>query len=92
VVIVGDYESANSISFYAPVQLLVYTGSAPSLEQGLKYEDAPKMILGGEALDTLWKSTERVFLLCAREKLSELPIVPNSKILEDAGRVLASNK
>jgi 4-amino-4-deoxy-L-arabinose transferase-like glycosyltransferase len=92
VVIVGDYESANSISFYAPVQLLVYTGSAPSLEQGLKYEDAPKMILGREALDTLWKSTERVFLLCAREKLSELPIVPNSTILEDAGRVLASNK
>ncbi len=92
VVIVGDYESANSISFYAPVQLLVYEGGAPSLDQGLKYADAPGMILGREALDTEWKSTDRVFLLCSREKLPELSLAPYSIVLENAGRVLVKNR
>ncbi len=92
VVIVGDYESANSISFYAPVRLLVYAGGAPSIEQGLKHADAPKMIIGREDLDSMWKSSDRVFLLCSREKLPELSLTQPSILLEDAGRILVSNK
>ena len=91
VVVVGDFESANSINFYAPVQIVLYDGAAASLAQGLRYSDAPRMILSRADLDRLWQGGERAFLLVRRTRVAELGLSPAHFILDDAGRVLISN-
>jgi hypothetical protein len=91
VVVVGDFESANSINFYAPVQIVLYDGAAASLEQGLRYPDAPRMILSRADLDGLWQGGERAFLLVRRTRLAELGLNPSYSILDDGGRTLISN-
>lgn len=91
VVVVGDFESANSINFYAPVQIVLYDGAAASLEQGLRYSDAPRMILSRADLDGLWQGGERAFLLVRRTRLAELGLNPSYSILDDGGRTLISN-
>ncbi|MCP5109284.1 MAG: hypothetical protein GY953_00455, partial [bacterium] len=62
VVVVGDYETANSINFYAPVQLLVCEGGAASLGPGLGYPDAPRLVVTIEEVRTLWRSGERAYV------------------------------
>jgi 4-amino-4-deoxy-L-arabinose transferase-like glycosyltransferase len=51
VVIVGDFWTANSINFYAPVRLYVYDGRAYAFYRAMQYPDAPKMILSHSELE-----------------------------------------
>lgn len=92
VVIAGDFESANSINFYAPVELMLYKGSAASIEQGLGYQDAPRMILKSGELDILWRGQERIFLLASKNEIDELGLSPALTIFDYAGRVLITNR
>lgn len=92
VVVMGDYETANSIGFYARVQLLMCEGSAASIERGLRDADAPEMIISRERLKELWKGEEQVFLLAARERLAELGLGSSRVVIESAGRVLTVNR
>src|SRR5690349_20059100 len=63
VVVWGDYESANSVNFYVPAQLAVCQGGAASLGPGLRYPDAPHLLLSVEELRKMWASKNRVFLI-----------------------------
>ncbi|HSW39753.1 MAG TPA: glycosyltransferase family 39 protein, partial [Acidobacteriota bacterium] len=53
-VVLGDYETANSINFYSPHRLHVYEGSAALLEWGMRYPDAPDLMVDGDRLGRLW--------------------------------------
>lgn len=92
VVIFGDFETANSINFYAPaVRLLIFGGGAPSIEAGLHYPDAPKLIIDSTDLNALWKSNERVYAIGPSSKVHEAKLTPQHDILETDGRLLISN-
>jgi hypothetical protein len=92
VVIVGDFETANSINFYAPMWLLLYEGKADSIAQGLRFADAPPMIISRDRLEALWGSAERIFILAPREEFARFGLLAPQIVLEDAGRVLAANR
>jgi hypothetical protein len=71
-VVMGDYESANSISFYQPLHVEVTDGVAYSLIPGMKYPDAPRIVLSPKEFTVLWKGPERVFALVPASRRREL--------------------
>ena len=64
-VVVGDYESANSLNFYQPLQVEVVDGAAYALH------DDPGVVLTKEKYFETWRSPERVFLLVPKDRASE---------------------
>ncbi len=71
-VVLGDYESANSLNFYQPLRVEVCDGTAYALIPGLMYRDAPKVILSRREFQTAWQSTDRVFALVPKTRRGEL--------------------
>jgi 4-amino-4-deoxy-L-arabinose transferase-like glycosyltransferase len=89
-VIVGDYESANSVSFYQPLHIEVFDGVAYSLIPGMKFPDAPRIVLTSDEFEALWRGNGRVFVLIPKSRQAEL--TPGGrKLLEVLDRVLLSN-
>jgi hypothetical protein len=71
-VVMGDYESANSLNFYQPLHVEVVDGVAYFLTPGMKYPDAPRVVMSGEQFAALWKSAARVFALVPLAQLDGL--------------------
>jgi hypothetical protein len=91
VVVVGDFETANSINFYAPPVLRVHGGTAALLQWGLRYPDAPKVLLSRNELLGLWKSPHRAFLLAPIDQLPALGLQTAHPVLRSGGRTLICN-
>ena len=89
-IVVGDYESANSISFYTQLPVEIYKGVAYALIPGMKYPDSPRMILTAEEFRSAWSSPRRVFVLAPKEHLKEL-MPGGTVIMELLDRVLIAN-
>lgn len=92
VVIIGDFETANSINFYAPAILNVYRGSAALLQWGMRYPDAPEIVLSDRRLEEKWRGPGRVFLLAPEGELKTLKLKPAAEVMRSAGRILISNR
>jgi 4-amino-4-deoxy-L-arabinose transferase-like glycosyltransferase len=92
VVILGDYETANSINFYSPHILHVYEGSAALLEWGRGYPDAPELMIDADQLENRWQLPGRVFLLAPEDRIHDLGLQPMHTILRSGGRILLSNR
>jgi 4-amino-4-deoxy-L-arabinose transferase-like glycosyltransferase len=92
VVLVGDYETGNSINFYAPTPIRIYDGMTASLDHGLRYPDAPRMIVTREELEARWNGPARTFLVAPRARVAELGLAPAHEVMESAGRVLLVNQ
>jgi 4-amino-4-deoxy-L-arabinose transferase-like glycosyltransferase len=89
-VIVGDYESANSLSYYQPLHIEVLGGEAYSLIPGMKYPDAPRIVLTADEFTALWQSETKVFVLVPQTRRSEL--TPGGiALLQVLDRVLVRN-
>jgi hypothetical protein len=89
-VVLGDFESANSLTFYQPLHVEVCDGVAYSLIPGMKFPDAPQVVLNREEFKELWKGRGRVFALIPRTRLGELD--PGGlEILQLTDRVLLRN-
>jgi 4-amino-4-deoxy-L-arabinose transferase-like glycosyltransferase len=91
-VVLGDYETANSINFYAPGILRVYKGSAALLQWGLRYPDAPEVMLTQSRLNERWKGTQRIFLLTPEGEVSALGFHQAYPIMRSGGRILLCNQ
>ncbi len=63
VVVVGDYESVNSLNFYEPLRVEVVDGVAYALIPGMKYPDAPRIVLTRGEFEGLWRDQARVFAI-----------------------------
>ena len=92
VIVVGDYESANSINFYTDARIEVYGGTAAVLEWGAHYPDAPKVILTREEFQAAWQGRARVFVLAADDQLPGLALGETHAILQSGGRTLLCNR
>jgi 4-amino-4-deoxy-L-arabinose transferase-like glycosyltransferase len=92
VVTVGDFETANSINFYAPTPLYVYDGSAALLQWGLRYPDAPDRVLTREKLEALWNGLHRMFVLAPEDRLNVMRLSRYHLVMRASGRVLLCNK
>ena len=91
-IVVGDFETANSLNFYAPLLLEVYDGKAAVLEWGLRFADTPSRIVSTRDLQMSWKSSQRVFLLCPNDRVSTLPVARSYVVLRSGGRTLLCNQ
>ncbi len=89
-VVVGDYESANSLSFYQPLPVNVVDGVAYALIPGMKYRDAPRIVLTWKEFAALWQSEDRVFILVSSARLGELRL-RGLEMLKVLDRVLVRN-
>jgi 4-amino-4-deoxy-L-arabinose transferase-like glycosyltransferase len=89
-VVVGDYESANSLNFYEPLRVEVFSGVAYALIPGMKYRDAPRIVLTKQEFEAAWKSDGRVFALVPEASLGELKL-GGVRMTEVLGRVLIRN-
>ncbi len=92
VAVFGDYETANSVNFYAPVLLHVCEGDAPSLAAGLRYPDAPRLLMEREELLARWRQPGRTWLIVRAARVAELRLEPAFVAAESAGRLLVTNK
>jgi len=90
-VVMGDYESANSLNFYQPLRVEIVDGTAYALLPGLEYPDAPKILLTQDEFQAAWRSTERVFVLLPEGRTGELTPdgVPVLRVLR---RILVRNR
>jgi 4-amino-4-deoxy-L-arabinose transferase-like glycosyltransferase len=91
-VVLGDYETANSINFYAPLTLYVHGGTAALLQWGMRYPDAPGLMLPRPALDEKWRGPQRTFLLGPEDKVNALGLQPAYPVMRSAGRILVCNQ
>jgi 4-amino-4-deoxy-L-arabinose transferase-like glycosyltransferase len=91
-VVLSDYETGNSLNFYSPLTLYVHGGTAVLLQWGLRYPDAPKLMLSREKLDEKWDGPQRTFLLGPEDKVKILGLKPAYLIMRSAGRVLLCNQ
>jgi hypothetical protein len=89
-VVVGDYESANSLSFYQPLRVEVYGGLAYALIPGMRYADAPRVVLTRPQLEALWRGSGRVFALVPKARRAELGL-DGPELLRVLDRVLIRN-
>ncbi len=89
-VVVGDYESVNSVNFYEPLHVEVVDGVAYALIPGMKYPDAPRVVLTQEEFARLWRGEGRVFSILPRTRLSELKL-GGTLMLQVLDRVLIRN-
>ncbi len=65
-------------------------GVAYALIPGMKYSDAPRIVLTWEEFAAIWKAEERVFALVPGTRLDELKS-GGVKALKVLGRVLVRN-
>ncbi|MDR1728845.1 MAG: glycosyltransferase family 39 protein [Acidobacteriota bacterium] len=90
-VVVGDYESANSLNFYQPLRVEVVEGTAYALLPGLRYPDAPPVLMASDEFKKLWASASRVFVLLPEARRKEL--TPDGvTITRRLHRVLVKNR
>ena len=92
VVVVGDYETANSMSFYAPVRLEIVEGQAPTLAAGLREPDAPRMVLSRADFEAIWNGEGRACVLSPEEGLGGLGLASGIELTRSLGRVLVCNR
>ena len=92
VVVVGDFETANSVNFYVPIPLQVYAGTAALLDWGLRYPDAPNRILTRKDLDSRWNSFSRTFLIVPDDRVAALGMTHACVAMRSAGRTLLCNQ
>jgi 4-amino-4-deoxy-L-arabinose transferase-like glycosyltransferase len=71
-IVVDDYESANSLSFYEPLPVEIFSGMAYALIPGMKYPDAPKIVLTQQEFQSAWQSPRRTFAVVSRKTSVEL--------------------
>lgn len=90
VVVVGDYESANSLNFYEPLPVEVVAGTAYALIPGMQYPDSPKVVLSPDEFKKAWDSAERVFALI-RQSDTESWGLQGSVLVRSMDRVLLLN-
>jgi 4-amino-4-deoxy-L-arabinose transferase-like glycosyltransferase len=91
-VILGDYETANSINFYTPTHLCVYKGSAALLSWGMSYPDAPPVLLDDASFAAMWHGARRTFLLAPEDQVAALELPFAWPVLRSGGRVLLYNR
>jgi hypothetical protein len=91
VVVVGDYESANSLNFYQPLPVEVADGTAYALIPGMRFPDSPEIVLTGEEFRSAWHSNERVFALVPESRIRPLKL-DGLETLRVLDRVLLRNR
>jgi 4-amino-4-deoxy-L-arabinose transferase-like glycosyltransferase len=90
-IVIGDYESTNSISFYQPLHVEVFDGRAYDPVYGMKHHDAPRIRLSGQDFAEAWQSSTRVFALLPKSRIAELK--PGGVVmLEALDRTLVRNR
>jgi 4-amino-4-deoxy-L-arabinose transferase-like glycosyltransferase len=90
IVVVGDYESANSLNFYQPLQVEVTQGRAYALIPGMQFPDSPPIVLTMDAFRSAWHSGDRVFALVPESRIRELKL-PGHEMMRVLDRVLIRN-
>jgi len=89
-VVVGDYESANSLNFYQPLHVEVVDGLAYALVPGLKHSDAPRTVLSKQEFAAAWNSPQRVFALIPKTHTNALNPL-GIEVVQVLHRVLVRN-
>ena len=89
--VLDDYESANSLNFYEPLPVEICDGIAYALVPGMKYPDAPKILLTRQEFQTAWHSAQRVFALVPKSKMEELKL-GGIEMMQVLHRVLIKNR
>jgi 4-amino-4-deoxy-L-arabinose transferase-like glycosyltransferase len=92
VIVVGDFETANSLNFYCDIPLEIYMGTAAVLDWGLRYPDAPRRILSEDDFASRWASQRRIFVLMPDSRLEILRLEHACVVLKSAGRSLLCNQ
>jgi 4-amino-4-deoxy-L-arabinose transferase-like glycosyltransferase len=96
VVIYGDFTAASSIAFYTHRRLCMYEATSSELEYGSHFPDAPKIFLTDRDFSSLWKSSNRVFLIVPAAQLqsarARLPLHATWLFTESGGKTAFLNQ
>ena len=71
---------------------LLVDGQAPTLADGLRDRDAPRMLLTRPEVESLWKGQSRVCVLAPAEHLDRLALAPTVELTRSLDRVLVCNR
>lgn len=89
-VVVDDYEAANSLNFYESLPVEILDGSAYALIPGMRFPDAPEVIITREEFQAAWRSNGRVFALVPIARIGELNL-DGTEMIRVLHRVLIRN-
>jgi hypothetical protein len=96
VVFYGDYAAASSLAFYTHRQLCMYNAPYSELEYGSHFPDAPKIFLNDKDFSSLWKGSNRVFLIVPSARLqsarARLPLHATWLFTESGGKTAFLNQ
>ena len=92
----GDFAAASSLAFYAHRQLCMYNAPYSELEYGSHFPDAPKIFLNDQDFSSLWKGSNRVFLIVPSARLqsarARLPLHATWLFTVSGGKTAFSNE
>lgn len=89
-VVMGDYEGANSLNFYEPLKIQVFDGQAYALVPGMKFPESPQIVLSSKEFNAAWLSPDRIFALVPTTRTGDLK-PQGTEILRVLDRVLIRN-
>ncbi len=96
VVIYGDFAAGSSLAFYTHRQLCMYNAPYSELEYGSHFPDAPKVFLNDQNFSSLWKGSNRVFLIVPSAQLqsarARLPLHATWLFTESGGKTAFLNQ
>ena len=96
VVIYGDFAAGSSLAFYTHRQLYMYHASYSELDYGSHFPDAPKIFLNDQDFSSLWKGSDRIFLIIPSMQLhsaqARLPLHATWLFTELGGKSAFSNQ
>jgi 4-amino-4-deoxy-L-arabinose transferase-like glycosyltransferase len=96
VVIYGDFAAGSSLAFYTHRRLSMYKAPYSELEYGSHFPDAPKIFLDDQDFSSLWKSSDRVFLIVPsvqlQSALARLPQHATWLFTESGGKTAFLNQ
>ena len=96
VVIYGDFTAGSSLAFYTHRQLYMYNAPFSELTAGSRFPDAPRIFLNDREFSSLWKGSNRVFLIVPSAQLqnvrARLPLDATWLFKESAGKTAFLNR
>jgi 4-amino-4-deoxy-L-arabinose transferase-like glycosyltransferase len=96
VVIYGDFAAGSSLAFYTHRQLCMYNAPYSELAYGSHFPDAPRIFLNDREFSSLWKGSNRVFLIVPSAELhsarARLPLHATWLFTESGGKTAFLNQ
>ena len=92
IAVIGKYENASSLNFYAGMPLRSLRPPAGNMWYGSQFPDAPRVFETQASFRALWNGPQRVFLWAEEEHPRELSGLTAYEVARGGGKIIFTNR